>query len=86
MGRGQDARIVHITEKLGHIDDQENPGWRVIEEQLEQNAMRERENAIARTTINVSLAIRSALDRIAEHRASKSQYLIMDAQSKMDTK
>jgi len=86
LGRGEDARIVHVAEKLGLIDDQENPGWRAVSAQLENDALRDRENAIARTTINVSLAIRSALDRIAEHRASKSRNLAVDAQSNIHAK
>lgn len=68
LGRGGDARIIHLTEKLGVIDDQENPGWRVKNERLEAEALSERENAVAKTIVNVSLAIRTTLDRITEHR------------------
>jgi hypothetical protein len=73
LGRTGDARIIHISEKLGAIDDQENPGWRNENERLEADALREREDAVAKTIVNVSLAIRTALDRIAEHREDKSQ-------------
>jgi hypothetical protein len=69
LERGGDARIIHVTEKLGAIDDRENPGWRAENERLEAEALLERENAVARTITNISLAIRNALDRIAEHRA-----------------
>jgi hypothetical protein len=84
LGRRGDARITHITEKLGALDDQENPGWRVESERLETEALRERENAVARTVVNVSLAIRRALDRIAEHRATKSQNIGAPAQFDRD--
>src|ERR1051325_2312171 len=71
LGRAGDARIVHITEKLGAIDDQENPGWRAENERLERKALNERENAVAKIIVNVSVAIRRALDRIAEYRELK---------------
>jgi hypothetical protein len=73
LGRGGDARIIHVAEKLGVIDDQENPSWRATNERLEAKALCERGSAVAKTTINVSLAIRTALDRIIVHRESKSQ-------------
>lgn len=69
LGRGGDARIIHVAEKLGVIDDQENPGWRTENKNLEAQALCERENAVAKTIVNVSLAIRTALDRIDEHRS-----------------
>ena len=73
LGRIGDARIVHVSEKLGAIDDQENPGWHAENDRLEADALREREDAVAKTIVNVSLAIRRALDRVAEHRESKSR-------------
>jgi hypothetical protein len=73
LGRGSDARIIHVTEKLGAIDDEENHGWRAENERLQAEALVERENAVARTLTNISLAIRNALDRITEHRAGWRQ-------------
>ena len=72
LGRSPDADIIHVTEKLGVIDDLENPGWRATSQRLEAEALCQRENAVAKTIINISLAIRTALDRIAVHREDKS--------------
>ncbi|MGZ9091920.1 MAG: hypothetical protein ACXW3T_10155, partial [Rhodoplanes sp.] len=71
--RGADTRIIHAIEKVGAADDQENPGWQAALDRLEAEALAERENAVARTAINLSLAIRRALDRIAEHRGERLQ-------------
>jgi hypothetical protein len=57
-----------VAQRLGVIDDQVNPGWRAESNRIEAGARCEWENAVAKTTVNVSLAIRRALDRIAEHR------------------
>jgi hypothetical protein len=71
--RGADTRIIHAIEKVGAADDRENPGWQAALDRLEAEALAERENAVARTAINLSLAIRRALDRIAEHRGERLQ-------------
>lgn len=71
FGRGGNAHVIHVTERIGVMDDQENPGWRARNEQLEAEALFERENAVAKTTVNVSLAICTALDRITEYSDGK---------------
>ena len=67
LGRGGDARIIHVAEVLGNIDDQ----WSAKLERLEAEALSKREHAIAKTIVNVSLAIRTALDRVTERREDK---------------
>jgi hypothetical protein len=77
LGRGGDARVIYVTEALGNID--ENPRWLAESEKLEAEALTERENAVAKTIINVSLAIRTALDRVAEYRETGSHGPIVEA-------
>jgi hypothetical protein len=67
LGRGGDARIIYVAEALGNLDDRENQKWRAKYESLESEALSQLENAVAKTTVNVSLAIRRALDRVTEH-------------------
>lgn len=73
LGRGEEAKIIYITEVIGKCADAENQGWRERADKLEAEARDQRENAIARTIINISLAIRSALDRVAEHRGYNAE-------------
>jgi hypothetical protein len=75
LGRGGDARVIYVAEILGNID--ENPGWLAQSEKLEAKALSERENALAKTIINVSLAIRTALDRVAEYREAETRGTIL---------
>jgi hypothetical protein len=84
LGRGRDASIIHVTEKLGVLDDQENPGWRAMSGRLEAEALCQRENAVAKTIVNVSLAIRTALDRITMHREDKSHESLSRALTRME--
>ena len=67
--RGAAARVVLVYEKLGLMDDATNPEWRALAGRYEMEAQHARENALGKLTVNVSLAIRTALDRVAAHRA-----------------
>jgi hypothetical protein len=66
--RGAEARVIHVTEKVGLMDDEKNPHWRSTLDKLNARAQHANTNAVGKLAVNVSLAIRNALDRIAEHR------------------
>ncbi len=66
--RGAEARVIHVAEKVGLFDDQKNPNWRAISARFDAQAAQARPNAVGKLTVNVSLAVRNALDRIAESR------------------
>ena len=66
--RGSDARLVHLYEKIEvNCSDNDGPDKRALDLIAEANEART--NAVGEITINVSLAIRRGLDRVAEHRA-----------------
>jgi hypothetical protein len=70
-GRGSDdARVVYVTEQIGRMDDEENPRWRETATRVCAEAEAARSDAVGKLTVNVSLGIRNALDRLAEFRTS----------------
>ncbi|TIQ67023.1 MAG: hypothetical protein E5X41_06035 [Mesorhizobium sp.] len=65
--RSEEFRVVHITERV-QIDKE----WgRAQAKRLQAEATERRRCAVATVTINVSLAVRVALDRVAEFRAKR---------------
>jgi hypothetical protein len=72
--RGTDVRIVHATERvtgpdpLGLWSEAEIEAWQRQMAVLQADAEAVRAKAVARVTINVSLAIRNAFDRLYDHR------------------
>jgi hypothetical protein len=69
--RGSDTRLVHLYEKIQvNICDTEDTRPKTASDVVAE-ASDARSNAVGAITINVSLAIRRALDRVAEHRAMR---------------
>lgn len=68
-GRGAAARVVSVNEKIGLMDDHAHPEWRSNALLFETQAQDARKNAIGKLTINVSLAMRTALDRLSSSQA-----------------
>lgn len=69
-GRGEGARILSVSERIGLMDDQVNPAWRAQALLFETQAQEARKNALGKLIVNVSLAMRTALDRLALHHKS----------------
>lgn len=72
--RGTGARVSLWHEKI-LMDDTRNPSWRAEAARIENEAQAARENALGKLTVNISLAIRTALDRVSDHRMSKASAL-----------
>jgi len=66
--RGSQARVVHVTERIGLMDDEENPTWRKTAAAITRQVQMARRNAVGWFAVNASLAIRNGLDRVAENR------------------
>jgi hypothetical protein len=72
--RGTELRMTHVSEKLTDLDP--NAVWSEADvksrqaywRSLEAEARRVRENAVAKVTINLSLAIRNGFDRLYDER------------------
>lgn len=68
IGRGSSARIVPITDEVDGLDFSIDPASAARYKALQKDYLAARENAVARVRINVSLAIRTAFDRVREDR------------------
>lgn len=78
LERGEEnTRFVSIIEKLPPMEwgwggHERYPEWRAAVNRFNTDAKQAREDAIGRTIVNVSLAVRTALDRIADYRSVRS--------------
>lgn len=70
--RGKPARINGLWERLPVPTGLNIPEIAKLQAELIREALAEQENATSRTIVNVSLAIRSALDRVSDHRARQA--------------
>ncbi|MBP7817080.1 MAG: hypothetical protein KA085_13200 [Phenylobacterium sp.] len=68
VGRGSAARIVPITDEVDNLDFSTDPVSAARYKALEVDYLAARDNAVALVRINVSLAIRSAFDRVVQDR------------------
>ena len=66
--RGTSASVKYATEVLGSPDPEKPEEWQEKVSRLNREALAAQVNAVGRLTVNVSLAIRSALDRVQDHR------------------
>ncbi|MBL8552842.1 MAG: hypothetical protein JNL41_01090 [Phenylobacterium sp.] len=69
VGRGSGVQIVPITDEVDSLDFAEDSVSAARFKALEQDYLAARENAVTRVRVNVSLAIRSAFDRVADDRS-----------------
>jgi hypothetical protein len=67
--RGFEPNLVHVTNKI--IFDRRDTASMALYRQLNTEAQQARNNAVGTLTVNISLAIRRAFDRLAEHRAQR---------------
>ncbi|MEA2991566.1 MAG: hypothetical protein QOD40_486 [Alphaproteobacteria bacterium] len=79
LDRGSQAQVIHVAEKIEAVppplaqwQESDIETWNREIARLEAEPHEARKNAVSILTVNVSLAIRNAFDRIAEHRADKS--------------
>ncbi|MBI0435426.1 hypothetical protein [Roseomonas sp. KE0001] len=66
--RGSDAEVRNISGEVRSLDFHRDRGTSAQMQRIEKEFIAARENAISTLSINVSLAIRNALDAIHEHR------------------
>jgi hypothetical protein len=71
VGRGGSARIVPIHSEVESLDFQIDPKSADKMRQLEQEYLDGHRDAVTRVQINLSLAIRNALDRLQDHRDNR---------------
>lgn len=69
VGRGPDVGVISIVDEVGSLDFEEYPENRVRMRDLTIEYLAARENAVALTRLNVSLAIRNAFGRVLKERA-----------------
>jgi hypothetical protein len=69
VGRGADVEVVSIVDEVGSLDFEAHPENRVHMRNLTLEYLAARENAVALTRLNLSLAIRKAFDRVLKERA-----------------
>ncbi len=69
LGRGADVEVISIVDEIGSLDFELHPDNRVRLRNLQLEYLAARENAVALTRVNVSLAIRNAFGRVINERA-----------------
>lgn len=69
VGRGADVEVVSIVDEVGSLDFEVYPENRIHMRDLTLKYLAARENAVALTRLNVSLAIRNAFGRVLKERA-----------------
>jgi hypothetical protein len=69
VGRGADVGVIAIVDEVGSLDFEMYPENRVHMRNLTLEYLAARENAVALTRLNVSLAIRNAFGRVLKERA-----------------
>ncbi|NEX91195.1 hypothetical protein [Caulobacter sp. 17J65-9] len=69
VGRGADVEVISIVDEVGSLDFEIYPENRAHMRNLTLEYLAARENAVALTRLNVSLAIRNAFGRVLKERA-----------------
>lgn len=68
IGRGAQSRIIRVHDEVDSVNVFTDPHAAEDYHSVERDYLKAHENAVTRLCINTSLAIRNALDRLADHR------------------
>lgn len=71
IGKGAGARVIRIHEEVESLDFHGDPSAAADYAKVEANYLRAHDNAVTLLSVNVSLAIRNAFDRLADERAAR---------------